>query len=126
MYKIILIISIIFFTVTFLNAEIKEITSAEVNLILKGNHDYIILDVRTEDEFREGHIKKAININLKLSDALIKIEKLDRKAKYIVYCRTKNRSKIAVDHMSANGFKNVFHMIDGFVGWQKNNLPVEK
>jgi rhodanese-related sulfurtransferase len=47
-------------------------------------------------------------------------------AKYIVYCRTKRRSKIAVDHMIQNGFKVVFQMTDGYIGWSQNNLAIEK
>lgn len=126
MKKIISIISIIFFSLITLNAQIKKMTSTEVNAMLKKSHDFIVLDVRTADEFNAGHIKGAINIDIRQADALAKIDRLDRKAKYIVYCRTSNRSKTAVDHMAANGFMNVYHMIDGFIGWSQNELPIEK
>jgi rhodanese-related sulfurtransferase len=123
MKKIVSILSILSFSIIMLNAQIKKITSTEVDAMLKKEHNFIVLDVRTADEFKAGHIKGAINIDIRQGDALAKIDRLDRKAKYIVYCRTSNRSKTAVDHMAAKGFMNVYHMIDGFVGWSQNELP---
>jgi rhodanese-related sulfurtransferase len=86
----------------------------------------IVLDVRTTDEFASGHIKGAINIDIHQPDAKDQINKLDHNAKYIVYCRTKNRSGIVVTHMLQNGFKNIYQMMDGIVGWNQNNLPLSK
>jgi rhodanese-related sulfurtransferase len=94
--------------------------------MIKAEKNLIILDVRTADEFRDGHIKGAINIDIKQPDALQKIDKLDHNAKYIVHCRTNHRSKIAVDHMVQSGFKTIYQMTDGFNGWNTNRLPMEK
>jgi phage shock protein E len=126
MKKIINIFIIFLSSVFILNAQIIKLNSNEVNDILKKNHDFIILDVRTEQEFESGHIKGAININISKFDFFNKIDKLDRKAKYIVYCRTSNRSKVAVDYMISKSFINILHMMDGFVGWSNNGLPIEK
>jgi hypothetical protein len=38
----------------------------------------------------------------------------------------KNRSKVAVDYMMKKGFMNIWHMTDGWVGWNGKGLPVEK
>ncbi len=84
--------------------QIIPIKSTDVQTQLKKDKSWVILDVRTADEFKEGHIKGAINIDIKQSDALSKIDKLDHNAKYIVHCRTNLRSKIAVDHMAQSGF----------------------
>ena len=116
-----------FVFVPFIHAqEIKQINSPEVNTMLQKDKKLVVLDVRTLEEFNAGHIKGAINIDIKQSDALTKIDKLDHNAKYIVHCRTNHRSKIAVDHMVQSGFKNLFQMTDGFNGWSQNNLPMEK
>ena len=103
-----------------------ETNSKEVSAMLKKDKALVVLDVRTADEFNAGHIKDAINIDIKQSDALSKIDKLDHNAKYIVHCRTNHRSKIAADHMVQHGFKTVFQMMDGFNGWAANNLEVAK
>lgn len=94
--------------------------------MLQKDKKWIVLDVRTADEFKDGHIKGAINIDIKQPDALSKIDKLDHNAKYIVHCRTSHRSKLAVDHMVQSGFKTIYQMMDGFNGWSQNNLSMEK
>lgn len=104
----------------------KQVNSPEVKLMLQKDKKLVVLDVRTPEEFKAGHIKGAINIDIKQPNALVNIDKLDHKAKYIVHCRTNHRSQIAVEHMMQSGFKNVYQMMDGFTGWSQNNLPVEK
>jgi len=106
--------------------QIKPINSKEVTAMFQKDKKLVVLDVRTADEFKAGHIKGAINIDIRQPDALSKIDKLDHHAKYIVHCRTNHRSKVAAEHMAQNGFKNVYQMMDGFNGWSQNNLPIEK
>jgi phage shock protein E len=103
-----------------------EINSLDVKTLVNKNPKIIILDVRTSDEFNQGHIKGAINIDIKQPDAFSKIDKLDKNARYIVHCRTNHRSSIAVNYMEEKGFKNIYQMMDGFNGWMLNNLPVSK
>jgi Rhodanese-related sulfurtransferase len=112
---------------TIANAQqVKQITSTEASKMIKADPKFIVLDVRTAEEFGAGHIKGAINIDIKQADALARIDKLDHKAKYIVHCRTHHRSQTAVDHMAQSGFKNIFQMSDGFSGWSQNGLPQVK
>jgi phage shock protein E len=117
---------LLFSSVLMLNAQIKEVNSPEVNTMLQKDKKLVVLDVRTSDEFNAGHLKGAINIDIRQPDALSKIDKLDHNAKYIVHCRTNHRSKVAVDHMVQSGFKNIYQMMDGFNGWSLNNLPQVK
>ena len=63
---------------------------------------------------------------IKKSDANIAILDVDRSKTYIVYCRLGRRSRKAVGIMAAKGFKNLYNVSDGFVGWNKNGLPFEK
>ena len=110
-----------------INAQKKiDVNSKEVNTMLQKDKKLVVLDVRTADEFNDGHIKGAINIDIKQPDALSKIDKLDHNAKYIVHCRTNHRSGIAVSHMVQSGFKTVYQMMDGSIGWFQNGLPVIK
>jgi rhodanese-related sulfurtransferase len=110
-----------------LSAQTKtEVTSIEVDKLLKTNQKFIILDVRTPGEFQQGHLKGAINLDINSHETKPAIEKMDRDAKYLVYCRTKNRSGVITNFMTESGFKNVWQMSDGIVGWYMNNLPLEK
>lgn len=103
-----------------------ELNSKDVSTLLQKDKKLMVLDVRTADEFNDGHIKGAINIDIRQPDALNRIDKLNRSAKYIVYCRTNHRSGIAVEHMMQSGFKTIYQMMDGFPGWAANNLPFVK
>lgn len=109
------------------NAQNKvEINSKQASTLLQNDKKLVVLDVRTPEEFNNGHIKGAVNIDIRQPDAFSKIDKLNRKATYIVHCRTNHRSGIAVDYMMKSGFKNVFQMMDGYPGWEGNKFPVQK
>ncbi|MFZ4398424.1 MAG: rhodanese-like domain-containing protein [Bacteroidales bacterium] len=123
--KIISFVAVLFIISAFTPDGLKVIDSKQANKMLSGKIKYIVLDVRTPSEFISGHIKGAINIDINQSDANAKINKLDPKAKYIVYCRTKNRSQIAVDYMISRGFKEVYKIQDGITGWIANGFPVQ-
>jgi rhodanese-related sulfurtransferase len=104
--------------------QLKQITSKEAVKML--NKNIVVLDVRTADEFNQGHIKGAINIDIKQANAFDKISKLNPEATYLVHCRTSHRSTNAVDYMLTKGFKKIYQMIDGYSGWSQNNFPVTK
>ncbi len=103
-----------------------EVNSIEVNTMLQKDNSFIVLDARTPREFSQGHIKGAVNIDANQPEFLGYIDKLDKNASYIVYCRTKNRSGFAVNYMLQHGFKTVYQMMDGITGWNQNGLPVAK
>lgn len=105
---------------------IKPVYSKEVNSIVKANKNITILDVRTPGEYKSGHIMGAVNIDIRQADAANRITALNKKATYLVYCRTNNRSKAVSDFMIQNGFTNIYQMVDGIVGWNANALPLER
>jgi phage shock protein E len=123
-----IIISLILTSLSlFSQAQVKtELTSTEVNSMIKNNEKWIILDVRTPVEFQQGHLKDAINIDFYQPDFKEQINKLDKNKVYLVYCRTKNRSTVAVNFMVESGFTRIYQMMDGYSGWGINNLPFEK
>ncbi|WP_142713869.1 rhodanese-like domain-containing protein [Fodinibius sediminis] len=70
-----------------------------------------IIDVRTKDEYRNGHLKKAdYNFDLMSGEFEQKIKSLDKKRSYYLYCRSGNRSGQAAGIMKKNGFKNVYNV----------------
>ena len=91
-----------------------------------GRAEFVILDVRTPEEFAEGHITGAMNVNLLASDFEARMGTLDRGKSYLVYCRTGNRSTKAVQVMERLGFRSLYHMSEGIVGWQKKGFPLSK
>ena len=104
----------------------SSIDSKEAYRLIKADANIAILDVRTAKEFADGHVAGAVNIDVNQADFAQKIDQLDRSKTYIVYCRSGRRSSKAVSIMAAKGFKNLYNVSDGFVGWNKNGLPFEK
>lgn len=84
----------------------------------------IILDVRTPEEYRAGHIEGARNLNIASPDFLTTLATMDKNATYAVYCRTDNRSGQAVARMQESGFKHVIHLDGGIVAWQAAGLAL--
>ncbi len=79
--------------------------------------EYIILDVRREDEFAEGHIPGAINVaNEDIEDKEI-VELPDKNQTIYVYCRSGNRSKQASEKLVKLGYKNIIEF-GGIIDWK--------
>lgn len=74
--------------------------NTKLSKILKDDN-YIIVDVRTKEEYNEGHIVEAINIPY---DVIEKSSMLDKDKTIIIYCRSGNRSKIAYDKLKSLGY----------------------
>jgi len=92
----------------------------------KDNKNFTVLDVRTPEEFSEGHIENAININIHNPEFKNILNKLDKTKTFLVHCRTGVRSSNAVSLMKDLKFTNILHMCDGIESWENNNLPTTK
>jgi phage shock protein E len=67
----------------------------------------MIIDVRTPAEFAGGHLDGAVNIDIQSPDFVSQIDSLDRNGSYVVYCRSGNRSGMAMAQMLDMGFTDV-------------------
>jgi len=83
-----------------------------------------IIDVRTPEEFAEGHIEGAVNYDVQGPDFATQIGALDPAGTYAVYCRSGNRSQAAVAAMAQAGIPGIYELESGIVGWQDAGLPV--
>ncbi len=85
----------------------QQISSADAAALMESEENYIILDVRTPEEFSGGHIPNAINIpNESIGNE--EIPQLPQKEQLIlVYCRSGNRSKQASEKLAALGYTNI-------------------
>lgn len=93
---------------------------------LINHNNAVILDVREDKEFAEGHIVNAIHIPLaSLNERLKELEKY--KAKHlIINCRSGHRSSGACSTLKKAGFENVYNLKGGVLAWQSANLPLTK
>lgn len=87
---------------------------------------YPVLDVRTEDEFKDGHIPGAVNLDVLDNSFEKKVAALDKSKTYLVHCAAGRRSANAAEEMKKLGFKSVVDLAPGFNGWKAAGKPVEK
>ncbi len=85
-----------------------------------------ILDIRTPEEFGEGHIAGAVNIDFMDDNFAKKIAALDKSKTYIVHCAGGGRSGRSLPTLEKEGLKSVLHLQQGFKGWKSAGKPVEK
>ncbi len=78
-----------------------------------------IIDVRTFEEFAQGHLPGAVNLDVSSPNFAIRIAGFDPSAPYAVYCHTGNRSGVAVATMAGQGFTQTYHLEGGITAWQQ-------
>jgi len=107
-----------------INEVISTQTAYKMIQINQENPNFVIIDVRTQEEFNTGHITKASMVDYESLDFNTKISELDRNKKYLVYCRTARRSGLAVKVMQDLGFREVYDMAKGINQWKAEGLPI--
>jgi rhodanese-related sulfurtransferase len=94
---------------------LASVSSAEFSTYL--NTHPTIIDVRTAEEFKEGHLPGAINIDFYNPNFKENLSKLDQNKEFAIYCRSGNRSGQTLAIMSDLGFKNVRDLSGGIKDW---------
>jgi len=106
-------------------AGVRVVTPEEAAAtIADAPEDLVILDVRTQEEFDEGHIEGAVMLDFYRDDFADELATFDRDVPYVLYCRSGNRSEQARQLMEDLGFVSVEDIDGGIVGWQQAGLPV--
>ena len=93
---------------------------------LSNHKSGVFVDVRTDQEYREGHVLYALHAPLGLIDAKLKDLAKYKNRPVIVYCRTGNRSGQAGAILKKQGFSEVYNMTGGILAWQNASLPLTK
>ncbi len=104
----------------------KNVTIAEAEKLLQKNKQIIVLDVRTPEEFKAGHIPGAVNVDFYDKGFAQNVAKLDKGRTYLVHCAAGGRSAKASTLMQEQKFQSLYHLPEGFRAWEKAGKPVEK
>lgn len=94
----------------------RQITMDEAAVMMEQEQNYIILDVRTVEEFDDKHIPDAINIPNETIGSEEISELPDKNQLILVYCRSGNRSKQASEKLVALGYTNIVEF-GGIIDW---------
>ena len=105
------------------NSATENVNVNEFSEVIK-DAGVVILDVRTAEEFAQGHIAGSINIDVSSSDFVAKVSELDKTKTYAVYCRSGNRSAVATAEMEKLGFTSLYNMTGGAIDWAAAGFPL--
>lgn len=84
------------------------------------DHPAQLIDVRTANEFKSGHIKTATNIDYYSSNFSNQMSKLNKEKPVYIYCRSGNRSIKAANLLAKLGFTEIYDLEGGFLNWKNN------
>lgn len=109
------------------NAQVTDIVQAELVQRIKANRAGLILDVRSAEEYAEGHIPGAINIPHDQLESRIAEIGAHKNKDVVLYCRSGVRAGIAATILQSAGFSKLLHLAGDMSGWSSNgNLPIKK
>lgn len=127
---------ILFFTISIVACNNKQPSKTttqfgEINVIpptefKEKSLNQTIVDIRTPEEFAEGHIEGAVNINLFDNHFLDQISQFDKSKPIFLYCRSGNRTSSASKKIADLGFEQVYDLQGGILNWQRNNQQIAK
>jgi len=104
---------------------VKEISVADAKAAIDSGKVAVILDCRTEKEFKKGHLPKAINVPRGLLEFKI-TKKIPNKSSYIIcYCKSGGRSCLSSCTLEEMGYTNIVSMAGGWKAWVKAGYPIE-
>lgn len=92
----------------------------------ESNADFVILDVRTPEEYANEHIAESVLLDFYADDFEDELDKLDKSKTYLVYCRSGNRSSKTMPVMEDLGFIEIYDMGGGINQWKAEGYPTVK
>ena len=101
-----------------------KVSAAEFKKLIEEDKSAQIVDVRTPEEFTEGHVKGAKNLDINSSAFEEGVKSLDKNKPVYVYCLSGGRSSSAASFLKEQGFKTVYEM-PGMMKWRAEGFEVE-
>lgn len=98
---------------------IERVDNARFVTLLEEKKDAKIIDIRTPEEFAEGYIGNAVNINFYDSNFKDQLAELDKSTPVLMYCKSGGRSGRAVKVFKELGFEEVYELGSGYSSWEK-------
>ncbi len=103
----------------------KDVSVNEAQKLIQEGK-VLVLDVRTPEEFKEGHIEGAVNIDFNGKDFATQVKKLDPAKPVLVHCQGGGRSGRSLPVLEQLHFPQIYHLHEGFGEWEAAGKPVKK
>jgi rhodanese-related sulfurtransferase len=107
-------------------ARVKETSVAEVRKRLQSGETFLLVDVREDSEWANGHIPGAVHMGRGIIERDIEVKVPETSTKMILYCGGGFRSALVADNLQKMGYTNLESMDGGWRGWVAAGLPTEK
>lgn len=104
---------------------VQETDAYTVHRRIQDGHQFHLVDVREDSEWRRGHIPGALHIGKGVIERDIEARIPDHDAEIVLYCGGGYRSVLAADALQRMGYRNVSSMEGGWRQWQEAGLPVD-
>ena len=105
---------------------VRETNVADVKRRMDAGEKMVVVDVREESEWAQGHLPGAIHLGKGIIERDIEQRAPDTNTKLILYCGGGFRSALAADNLQKMGYTNVESMDGGWKGWVTAGLPTQK
>jgi rhodanese-related sulfurtransferase len=105
---------------------VKETNVADVKRRMDAGEKFMLVDVREESEWANGHLPGAIHLGKGIIERDIETHGPDTGAKIILYCGGGFRSALSADNLQKMGYTNVESMDGGWRGWLAAGFPTQK
>ena len=125
MKKLVTVMIIVVFTVAIaLAAAVKPLSVKDAKALIDKTPNLVILDVRTPDEYKQARLKNSVLIpDYELQK---RVNEVPKNIPILVICAVGARSKQASEFLVSKGYKEVYHLNDGLVGWYRAGMPLER
>jgi thioredoxin 1 len=107
-------------------SKLTKLNASEFSEKIKTIENASLIDVRTSDEFKKGHLPNAVNIDWYSNDFIDQLAALDKNAPVFIYCHSGSRSSSAASKMIKEGFTEVYELRGGISEWNSNGYSVVK
>lgn len=108
------------------NAVSKLVSAQELESLIKSREGLQLIDVRTDREYKAGHLSGAVLIDYYQSDFKSKLNQLNKDKPIAVYCAVGGRSRNTMKLLKQLGFKESYDLSGGIKAWIKQKLPIQK
>jgi rhodanese-related sulfurtransferase len=105
---------------------VKETNVAEVKSRMASGEKFLLVDVREDNEWAQGHVPGAVHMGRGIIERDIEIKVPETSTKVILYCGGGFRSALVADNLQKMGYTNVESMDGGWRGWVEAGLPTTK
>jgi len=106
-------------------SSVVEIDTQALKNLIDSEESLVLIDVRTEQEHKRGHLLKSINLPIDQLEKEISSKVFDKDAKVILYCLSGSRSTKACRILQNMGYIDVSHLTNGLLAWRVKQFPIE-